>query len=75
MSLCCVLGQDTLSAQPKKTGNRPDMTEKNVVWDVKHQQKQMTELADRLICALGTFYDIIIHVHVSEFSCITYFVK
>ena len=27
-SLCCVLEQDTLSAYPRKTENRLDMTEK-----------------------------------------------
>ena len=28
----------------RKTGNRPDITEKNVDWDVKHQNKQNPQL-------------------------------
>ena len=41
-SSCFVLEQDTFIrcftlVQPRKTGNHPDMAEKFVNWDVKHQ--------------------------------------
>ena len=36
-SLCCVLEQDTLAASYYwKAGNRPNMTEKFVDWEVKY---------------------------------------
>ena len=37
--ICCLV-----LFQCRKTGNRPDMTEKIVDWDVKHQNKQTNKL-------------------------------
>ena len=38
-SLCCVLEQETVLVQPRKTLNRPDLTE-TVDWDVMYQNQE-----------------------------------
>ena len=37
-SLCCVLEQETVLVQPRKTLNRPDLTE-TVDWDVMYRNQ------------------------------------